>query len=182
MKMSTKGKIDLICKEGVSTQVYLDSVGVKTIGIGATVSEIPDLNKWPLDKSLTLQQVFDLFPRSLAKYEQAVNVAVKVPLEQHQFDALVSICYNIGVGGLKGSQFIKKINNGESMQSIHAAIMMWTKNKELIGRRKKEADLYTTGKYNNNGKTQLYDTGGTGHIIWNRTKTIEVADYVQHEE
>jgi lysozyme len=46
-------------------------------------------------------------------FERAVNGAVKVPLTQNQFDALVSLSYNIGVGAFKKSTLLKKLNSGD---------------------------------------------------------------------
>lgn len=179
MQTSTRGKIELACHEGLATQPYLDSVGVVTIGIGATVSEIPDLPRWPKDKTLTIPEVFDLFDKSLKKYENAVNEALKVDVTQEQFDALVSLCYNIGTGGIKKSTLIKRINAKASMKDIHDAFMMWRIPKEILGRRKREADLYTTGKYQKDGMAQLFNTGGTGKIKWRDTKNINLFDYLK---
>ncbi len=48
--------------------------------------------------------------QDLKKFESAVNTAVKVPINQNQFDALVSLTYNIGIGAFKDSTLLKKLN------------------------------------------------------------------------
>jgi GH24 family phage-related lysozyme (muramidase) len=54
----------------------------------------------------------------------------------------VSIAYNIGINGFRTSSFLKLVNKNPNDPKIKEAIMLWTKNKELIGRRKKEVELY----------------------------------------
>lgn len=117
MKTSKQGMIELAGHEGICLTKYKDSVGVWTIGVGATKSEIPDLASWPMDKSLKMSEVFDLFKKSLVKYETAINKAINVKLTQEEYDALSSICYNIGTGwfgagGHAKATFVNRINSG----------------------------------------------------------------------
>lgn len=209
MKMSLEGQIELIGHEGLALSKYLDSVGVWTIGVGATRTEIADLADWPLDKKLTVDEALELFDKSLVRYENAVNKALRVPVSQTQFDALVSICYNIGTGGLTGSTFMRRINQGAAVGRISSltednstigldnktvrgeeytevntsrltngtvvdAIMMWTKPKEITARRKKEAVLYSTGKYSNGGKALLFPVSSKGTPIYGKATTVDV--------
>lgn len=178
MQISKKGKIFLTSVEGVCLSLYLDSVNVRTIGIGVTRTEIPNIGDLPWTYSITMEECFKLLDKSLVRYENAVNKALKVSVTQNQYDALVSICYNIGTGGLSGSTFIKRINNRESPQRIAQAIMMWNKPKEIIGRRAKEVDLYNKGSYGD-GKALLFPVNPTSHKpIYNKGKSINVADYL----
>lgn len=154
--MSPEGLAELASYEGVGLKKYLDSVGVETIGLGSTKSDIPDLHSWSWDKEITIQQAFDLYKNHLQKYIDAVNDALKVPVFQHQFDAIVSICYNIGIGGMKNSTFMKKINDGSSDISVGEAIRMWNKPPEIKKRRAKEALLYTNGTYSGGGKVLVF--------------------------
>ncbi len=149
MQISKKGLLELADREGLAQTCYLDSVGVKTVGIGMTRSDIKDIASWPWDRVLEIKDAVDMYKRHVQPYANAVERALTVDVTQSQFDALVSICYNIGVGGMRGSTFIKRINAKASTSSIVAAIMMWAKPKEIIGRRKKEADLFANGIYNN---------------------------------
>jgi len=107
---SDKGKGFLICQEGICLSPYLDSVGVKTIAIGATVSEIPDIANMSWNTKITMEEAYSLLDKGLHKYIDAVNKALTVNIMQHQFDALVSLCYNIGIGGLSKSTVIKRLN------------------------------------------------------------------------
>lgn len=178
MKMSTEGKIFLTGLEGICTTFYLDSVGVKTLGIGVTKTEIPNINELPWNTEYSVSDIFKLFDKSLKRYEDAVNNTLKVSIEQHQFDALVSICYNIGTGGLRGSTFMKRINNKDTDKRIGDAIMMWNKPPEIIGRRNKERLLYTTGNYGN-GKALLFPVNpNTKKPVYSKGKEIIVRNYL----
>ncbi len=172
---SKKGAIELAGHEGISLTKYKDSVGVWTIGIGATKSEIPDLDSWSLNKALTLEEVITLFKTGLKKYEDAVNKAVRVPLSQTQFDALVSICYNIGIAGLSGSTFVKLINSEAPLNDIKAAIMRWTKQKELVTRRLKEANLFCYGLYSNEGKVTVFPVNNVGKPIYSKGQLTKLS-------
>lgn len=147
--ISKKGLLELADREGLAPTKYLDSKGVQTIGIGLTKSDIKDLASWSWTKQLSVKEAVDLYKQHVQPYSDAVAKALKVPVLQHQFDALVSICYNIGIGGMQGSTFMKRINSGASMEAIVSAILMWDKPPEIIGRRKKEAKMFQFGTYSN---------------------------------
>lgn len=177
MQTSLKGLIALASHEGVALTKYLDSVGVCTIGIGATRYEVPDLAKWPWDKAITVQEAFDLLKQSIVKYEIYIHNALEVNLEQHEFDALVSICYNIGPRAAT-STFMKRINSYQSKDSIAKAILMWNKPPEIIGRRKKEVDLFVNGNYGD-GKVNVFPINPKSHKpMYSKGKLINAKEYL----
>ena len=53
-----------------------------------------------------------LLKEDLKRFEAAVRRAIEVPLNQHEFDACVSLSFNIGVGAFTNSTFVRKINRG----------------------------------------------------------------------
>jgi lysozyme len=163
MKISNKGKAELMAYECICLTKYLDSGGVQTIGAGATVSDIPDLAKWPWSKTITVEEAVKMFEKHVQKYSDAVDGELKVKIPQHQFDALVSICYNIGTGNLKtnkggmaGSTFMKRVNAGESNERVCEAMAWFNKDngkvvKGLVNRRAKERSLYIDSNYSSGG-------------------------------
>lgn len=179
MRMSKEGKIFLAGLEGVAKTPYLDSVSVKTIGIGATVSEIPNIADMPWDFEVTVKTAFDLLDKSLVKYETAVNNGLKVEVPQHTFDALVSWIYNVGTGWVKKATLIKVINAGEHNKDyLRKLLLMYNKPREIIGRRTKEADLMVYGKYGD-GKVNLFPVHHTTHKpIYSRGVAINANDYL----
>lgn len=177
--MSNKGKVELIGHEGICLSKYKDSVGVWTIAVGATKSEIPDLASWPLSKKISMQEAFELFSKSLRKYEDAINKALLKPIPQTQFDALVSWCYNVGVGWVPKATVIKLVNQGASSVQLHKALMMYRKPKEITARRNKEANLLAYGKYSNDGKALLFPVSSGGYPIYGRGTTINVWEHIK---
>lgn len=91
---------------------YLDTLATKhiwTIGFGNTPHDYPWIKE---GARITEEQAYDMLRASLAGYENQVKAAVKVPLTQNQFDALVSWTYNLGSGNLRRSTMLKRINEG----------------------------------------------------------------------
>ena len=106
--ISLKG-IELICGfEGLELQAYDDGTGVCTIGYGTTV--YPNGETVRYGDLCTIEQAKNFMQHDLKRFGQAVNTAVKVPLNQYQFDALVSLTYNIGIGAFRNSTLLKLLN------------------------------------------------------------------------
>lgn len=141
MALTAIGRAALIAREAVKTRAYKDSVGVWTIGVGHTSAA--GLPKVTAGLVITEAQALDIFARDLVKYEGTVDASVKVPLADHERDALVSICYNIGQGGIANSTFLKRLNAGDRAGCAEA-IMAWKKPAEIISRWTAERDQFLT--------------------------------------
>jgi LysM repeat protein len=90
-----------------------------------------------------------LMSNDLKGFEKVVAQSVKVPLNQNQFDALVSLSYNIGADGFKGSTVLKKLNSGDYAGAAQA-MKMWNKSggavmQGLVNRRNDEVALFNSG-------------------------------------
>lgn len=134
----------LIKEEGLVLRPYLDSVKVPTIGVGSTYYE--DGRKVKMtDPPITAERAIRLFKNLLKNYELAVYSNTRDDINHNQFDAMASLCYNIGVNGFRGSTLVKRVNQNPNQASIRAAFQMW-KNAGgkpiLLARRNREADLY----------------------------------------
>ena len=141
MKLDEKGYKALHDREGLRLKPYLDTRGIPTIAMGNTFYE--NGRKVTMkDKPLTLKEADELGKITADKFAKQVGALVKSNVNQNQFNALVSIAYNIGINGFRTSSFLKLVNKNPNDPKIKEAIMLWTKNKELIGRRKKEVELY----------------------------------------
>jgi lysozyme len=91
--------------------------------------------------TLTDEQVEELLRSDLKWCSEAVESSVKVPLSQGQFDALYSLCFNIGETAFRKSTVVRKINEND-LQGAADAILMWNKPEVLINRRKRERALF----------------------------------------
>lgn len=144
--MSANGLHFLANEEGCILHPYKDAVGIPTIGIGATYWEDGTRVKMT-DPPITMERALLLFKNILSHYEITVWSNTRDDINQHQFDALVSICYNIGVNGFKNSTLLKRVNLNPQDETIRQAFLMW-KNAGgkpiLLGRRIREANLYFT--------------------------------------
>lgn len=79
-----------------------------TIGWGDTGPDVVE------GLTITRDEADRRFARRMAlEFEPAVRSAVKVPLNQRQFDAVVSIFYNAGVGALSASTLVRVLNLGD---------------------------------------------------------------------
>ncbi len=130
-KLAPSGKttsdvgVDLISGfEGTRFKAYDDGVGVWTIGTGTTV--YPNGAKVKQGDTCTPEQAKAYFKHDLAKFEKTVNESVTVPLNQNQFDALVSLTYNIGSGAFNNSTLLKKLNKGD-YQGAADQFLAWKK-------------------------------------------------------
>ena len=96
MKLSDKG-LNLIAEfEGKRLTAYRDSVGILTIGYGHTSAAGAPFVTQGL--TITDAQALDILRTDAAKFENAVSRVLKRQPTQNQFDAMVSLCYNIGPG------------------------------------------------------------------------------------
>lgn len=141
MVISEKGLKKLHEREGLRLKPYLDTRGVPTIAMGNT-NYLDGRAVTMKDKALTIEQAQQLGEITAKKFALGVNSLVSKEVNQNQFDALVSLAYNIGLGGFKNSTLLKRVNANPNDPIIKDAFMMWSKNKELIGRRESEIKQY----------------------------------------
>ena len=145
-KSSNTG-LDLIKSfEGLKLAPYACPAGIPTIGYGNTFYE--DGKKVTLtDSAINESRANSLLAHILTRFEQYVDSYCIDTINQHQFDALVSFCYNVGPANLKVSTLLKKVNANPNDPTISAEFMKWTKAggktlKGLVRRRAAEAELY----------------------------------------
>ena len=125
-------------EEGFRNKAYKDSKGLLTIGVGHLIkASEPHL----VNATLSDQEVKELLKSDLKWCSEAVETSVKVPLTQKQFDALYSLCFNIGEGAFKKSTVVKRLNAND-YKGAADAIEMWNKPAVLIPRRKREKALF----------------------------------------
>jgi len=151
-RTSPKGIDFLIAEEGLVPYAYNDPQTHATSGVAHPLHRGPvtaaDRAQWgPKAKPKPRELVVRLLHEDLAdRFEPAVRDTIKKPLKAHQFDALVSLAFNIGAGGFKGSTVARCLNQGD-FRGAADAILMWKKPPELLPRRRRERELFLTGRY-----------------------------------
>lgn len=144
MNISEKG-IDFIRQaEGERLIAYQDIVGVWTIGVGHT--GFVDGKPVARGMTITKEKSREILKADLVRFERAVNANVNVPLTQNQFDALVSLAFNIGEGAFSRSTLVRKLNvsdyNGASQQFLVWKNAGGKVSQGLLNRRKREKDMF----------------------------------------
>jgi lysozyme len=139
MKISNEGKNLIKYFEGCKLEAYLDAVSTPTIAYGRTKGVT-------IGDTCTQEQAEAWLDEELVEYENYVNEAVKVPLTQNQFDALVSWTYNLGPSNLNNSTMLKVLNSS-SYDDVPTQIKRWNKAggkvlDGLVRRREAEALLF----------------------------------------
>jgi len=125
-----------------------------TIGYGHLIKH----DEWSLYQAgISLAGAVELFSKDLAPFVDAVRAKITAMLSQHQFDALVMLVYNIGMGdnGFGGSSVVKLVNNPNAKTqypSLEAAWKAWNKSQGkvmpgLANRRACEWNVYSQGIY-----------------------------------
>jgi lysozyme len=85
----------------------------------------------------------------VSDFEECVEVYVKAPLAQHQYDALVSFALNVGCAALRDSTLLRRLNDRD-YNAVPAQLMRWVyaggrKRHGLINRRKSEVEQWRGG-------------------------------------
>ena len=140
----------ILADEGERLTAYFDIVGVPTISVGVTdgVTAEDVHNK----RTITREESQAMFAMALAPRESAVERLCTVTPNQNQFDAMVSLVYNIGEGAFAKSSVLRAHNAGD-IQGAAQAFLLWNKAKTgdggtlqpvkgLTDRRTREAALY----------------------------------------
>lgn len=137
--LSDEGKALIKKFEGLKLKAYKCPAGKWTIGYGHTATA---------HNGMVIDQAYAdlLFIVDVGKFEDAVSSAVKVPLTQGQFDALVSFTYNVGAPALKRSTLLRRLNEGD-YACVPDQLARWNKvggivSTGLVRRRKAEAVLW----------------------------------------
>lgn len=150
MKTSDNGLHFIANWEGCKLTAYKDIAGLLTIGIGHLIVSGESFT------TITQDQAIELLAKDVAKCESAINTFIKVPLNQNQFDCLVSFSFNCGTGVLKTSTLAARLNAG-FYDEVPTHLLNWCKytvvengarvtktNQGLLNRRKSEGQLWST--------------------------------------
>ena len=145
MKLSDDGIKFIQSWETLSLVVYPDGYGYDTIGWGHRVKANEDFSG-----GITREEADDIFLSDLAWAERTVN-QVKTNLTQNQYDALVSLVFNIGETNFRRSTLMKLLNIPGD-QDEDEQFKLWRKSggrvsKGLEKRRRQEMNIYNNGVY-----------------------------------
>ena len=120
LMLSASGFVGILLSEGYSDTAIIPVQGdVPTIGFGTTGGVKPG------DRIAPPQAVLRAH-RDVEEFEDALKACVKVPLHQHEYDAFVSLAYNIGSGAFCSSTLVRKLNARDYIGAC-LEILRWDK-------------------------------------------------------
>lgn len=161
--LSAAGVTAIVTHEGSVNKVYLDPVGIPTACVGHTAT----VTRADVGKNLSDEVCRQLLVSDTRAATAAVQRAVKVPITQEQFDALVSLTFNVGGGNLVKSTLLRKLNAGDCW-GAGKEFPKWVyargvKLRGLVIRRDVERAMFETGCRNEEDSDTTRDTGRRGH-------------------
>lgn len=158
MDISAKGIQLLKHSEGLRLKAYKCQAGVPTIGYGSTFYE--DGKPVKMGDTITAARAEALLPAIAKKFAQAVDMKTRKidrVWKQTEFDALVNLTFNIGIGNFNSSTLLKKLQENAPVSEIVAQFKVWNKSRNpktkllevsdgLVKRRASEAHLFEHGE------------------------------------
>ncbi|MEJ6952580.1 lysozyme [Natronospora cellulosivora (SeqCode)] len=135
--------------EGFSAYIYEDQGGLPTIGYGHLIQPGETFYE-----PMTEEEGLELLRTDVIRFEEAVNEAVTVDLEQHEFDACVSLAFNIGDNAFRNSNAVRELNSVD-LEAMEREWREWRLvngqvSQGLVNRRSDELEMFFEGDYNRN--------------------------------
>ena len=118
LTLSASALVGIAVHEGYRGEAYIPVKGDKpTLGYGTTDGVKPGDTIEPVQALVRKLQ-------DVQKFEGALKQCVRVPLHQHEYDAFLSLAYNIGPGAFCGSTLVRRLNAGDYAGAC-AEILRW---------------------------------------------------------
>jgi lysozyme len=120
LTLSASALVGMAVHEGYREAAYRPVPGdVPTIGFGTTQGV-------QMGDRIEPVQALARKLADVQKFEGALKQCVRVPLHQHEYDAFISLAYNIGPGAFCASTLVRRLNAGEYAAAC-AEILRWDK-------------------------------------------------------
>ena len=120
LTLSATGLVSLLQSEGYTSRAVIPIKGdVPTIGFGTTAGV-------KMGDTITPQVAVSRALSDVSKFEGALKRCVKVPLTQGEYDAYLSLSYNIGSGAFCGSTLVRKLNASDYAGACEQ-VLVWDK-------------------------------------------------------
>ena len=174
MKVDYQTALEIASHEAVIRQAYKDSVGVWTWSVGLTNASGHKVERY-IDNPQPLQHCLGVYVWALENYAEAVNAEFQdCPLTREEFTAALSFHWN--TGAIKSASWVDYFKDGQKSKA-RDSFMQWRKPKEIIPRRKKEAELLFEGKWSNNGTMTEYTRLTSNYTpVWSSAESINVEE------
>jgi len=106
--------------EGVRSKPYRCPAGLWTVGVGHLIGDGKSLpESW--NKTFTKEEIDGILKSDLNRFELGVHKMLpNVPLRQSEFDALVSFCFNLGLGCFQRSTIRQALLRGDKKAAMES--------------------------------------------------------------
>lgn len=144
MKLTAEGLALIREFEGFRARAYKCPAGVWTVGFGHTSNAGPPAVHEAM--VVSRDEADAILARDAESFAAGVAKELKVELSGHQFSALVSFAYNVGLGNFRSSSVLRAVNAGDTA-AVPRRLQLWNKAggkvlPGLVRRRAAEAEMF----------------------------------------
>jgi lysozyme len=108
--------------EGVRSRPYRCPANLWTVGVGHLIGDgklLPD--SW--NRTFSQEEIDGLLKSDLRRFELGVHKMLpNVPLRQHEFDAIISFCFNLGLGCFQRSTLRQALLRGDKKAAMESLV------------------------------------------------------------
>jgi len=108
--------------EGVRSRPYRCPANLWTVGVGHLIGDgksLPD--SW--NRTFTEAEIDGILKSDLRRFELGVHKMLpNVPLRQHEFDAIISFCFNLGLGCFQRSTLRQALLRGDKKAAMESLV------------------------------------------------------------
>lgn len=122
MNVSPQGIKLIRHHEGVRNKPYRDVIGLWTVGVGHLIGDGKSLpESW--NKTFTNEEIDGILKSDLRRFEVGVHKMLpNVSLRQHEFDAIISFCFNVGLGCFQRSTIRQALIRGDKEKAMESLL------------------------------------------------------------
>jgi lysozyme len=108
--------------EGVRNRPYRCPANLYTVGVGHLIGDGKSLpESW--NRTFSQEEIDGLLKSDLRRFELGVHKMLpNVPLRQHEFDAIISFCFNLGLGCFQRSTIRQALLRGDKTQAMESLV------------------------------------------------------------
>ena len=122
MKVSERAIKLIKHHEGVRSRPYRCPANLWTVGVGHLIGDgklLPD--SW--NRTFTETEIDGILKSDLRRFELGVHKMLpNVPLRQHEFDAIISFCFNLGLGCFQRSTLRQALLRGDKKAAMESLV------------------------------------------------------------
>ena len=122
MNVSKAGIALIKHHEGVRSRPYRCPANLWTVGVGHLIGDgklLPD----SYNRNFTAEEIDGLLKSDLRRFELGVHKMLpNVPLRQHEFDAIISFCFNLGLGCFQRSTLRQALLRGDKKAAMESLV------------------------------------------------------------